>query len=264
MVPAYLEMVRVRFLTWLAYRGNYYTGILIYVVYIGGSYFFWQAAYGDRPDLGGMGRAQMVTYLAASWMARAFYFNNLDREIAQEIQDGTVAVRFTQPGSYLAAKFAMAFGEGAFRLLFFSLPGLAVASALFPVSLPVRPGTWAAWLAAILLAFAINAQISALVGLSAFFLLRADGLIQARRLVMDLLSGVVLPLSFYPPAVQAALHWLPFPGIAYLPSRILSGAAGAGELLHTLAVQLAWVVALSLILRLVWAAARRRLEVQGG
>ena len=30
----------------------------------------------------------MTTYVAIAWMARAFYFNNIDREIAMEIQDG--------------------------------------------------------------------------------------------------------------------------------------------------------------------------------
>ena len=30
----------------------------------------------------------MTTYIAIAWMARAFYFNNIDREIAMEIQEG--------------------------------------------------------------------------------------------------------------------------------------------------------------------------------
>ena len=28
----------------------------------------------------------MTTYVAIAWMARAFYFNNIDREIAMEIK----------------------------------------------------------------------------------------------------------------------------------------------------------------------------------
>lgn len=264
MIAAYVDMMRIRFLTWLAYRVNYYSGILIYLIYIGGYYFFWQAAYGGRSQLGGMDITQMVTYLAASWMARAFYFNSIDREIAQEIDDGTVAVRFTQPYSYLLGKMAMALGEGVFRLLFFSLPGLALAALLFPIALPADPGRWLWWLVAIFLAFVINTQINALIGLLAFFLVRVDGLIRAKRLTTDLLSGVFLPLDFFPAAVRVALQWLPFQGIAYLPSRILSGAATAGEVLGTLALQVTWIAVLGLGLRVLWVQAVRKLELQGG
>ncbi len=264
MLPAYVDMMRIRFLTRLAYRVNYYSGILIYLVYISGYYFFWSAAYGGQASLGGMQATEMVTYLVASWMARAFYYNNIDREIAQEVKDGTVAVRFTHPYSYLNGKVAMAFGEGVFRLVFLSLPGVLIASLLFPVALPTAPLTWASWLAALGLAFLINTQINALVGLSAFFLQKADGLIHVRRLTVDLLSGVYLPLTFYPESVQKVLAWLPFQGIAYLPSRILSAGVSSAELLRTLAVQTGWIAVLALVLRLVWHRAVRKLEVQGG
>lgn len=36
----YLEMIRIRFLMMLAYRTNYYTGILIYGINIGGLIFY--------------------------------------------------------------------------------------------------------------------------------------------------------------------------------------------------------------------------------
>ena len=35
----YLEMIRIRFLMMLAYRTNYYSGILIYSINIGAYYF---------------------------------------------------------------------------------------------------------------------------------------------------------------------------------------------------------------------------------
>lgn len=70
---AYLDFIRIRFLTMLAYRVNYYSGILIYSLNIGVYYFTWKAIYGDGGELGGFTASQMTTYLAVSWMARAFY-----------------------------------------------------------------------------------------------------------------------------------------------------------------------------------------------
>ena len=58
----------------------------------------------------------MTTYVAISWMGRAFYFNNLDREIANEIRDGSVAMQFIRPYNYIFVKMMQGFGEGLFRL----------------------------------------------------------------------------------------------------------------------------------------------------
>ena len=50
----------------------------------------------------------MTTYVAIAWMARAFYFNNIDREIAQEIKEGKVAVELIRPYNYLGVKMMQA------------------------------------------------------------------------------------------------------------------------------------------------------------
>src|SRR6476646_2099846 len=93
----YLEMVRVRFLMMLAYRSDYYTGILIYSINIGAYYFLWEAIYGEKQHIQGLSVVQMTTYVAIAWMARAFYFNNIDREMALEIMEGKVAVELIRP-----------------------------------------------------------------------------------------------------------------------------------------------------------------------
>ena len=84
----YVEMIRMRFLMMLAYRTDYYTGILIYSINIGAYYFLWNAIYGEKSSIEGLTSIQMTTYVAIAWMARAFYFNNIDREIALKLKKG--------------------------------------------------------------------------------------------------------------------------------------------------------------------------------
>ena len=127
----YIEMIRMRFLMMLAYRLDYYTGILIYTINIGAYYFLWNAIYGDKGSIEGMTSGQMTTYVAIAWMARAFYFNNIDREIAMEIKDGKVAVELLRPYHYLGMKTMSGLGEGIFRFFFFSLPGMVLVSLIF-------------------------------------------------------------------------------------------------------------------------------------
>ncbi len=55
---------------------------------------------------------QMTTYVAIAWMARAFYFNNIDREIAMEIREGKVAIELIRPYNYLIMKRCKGLGKG--------------------------------------------------------------------------------------------------------------------------------------------------------
>ena len=50
MNSAFIDFMRIRFLTMLAYRVNYYSGILIYTLNIGVYYFTWQAIYGSSGE----------------------------------------------------------------------------------------------------------------------------------------------------------------------------------------------------------------------
>src|SRR5689334_5881697 len=111
----YAELIRMRFLTLLAYRVNYYSGIIIYGINIGAYYFLWGAIYGNQSNLANLSAMQMTAYVAISWMSRAFYFNNIDQEIAQDVREGKVAIEMIRPYNYLSVKAAQALGEGIFR-----------------------------------------------------------------------------------------------------------------------------------------------------
>lgn len=253
-----------RFLMMLAYRVNYYSGIIIYAINIGAYYFMWKAIYGDSPSLSGFTVLQMTTYVAISWMARAFYFNNLDREISNEIRDGSVAVQMTRPYNYLLVKMMQGFGEGLFRLVLFMLPGMIVVSLIFPIALPTDPVRWAVFFVMIWFSFLINSQINILTGLFAFFVENNEGLMRMKRVTMDLLSGLIVPIAFFPLWAKSALEWTPFPAITYLPSSVFTGRLSGDAVVQALSVQALWFVVLILPIWVMWRAARRRLFVQGG
>ncbi|WP_041808630.1 ABC transporter permease [Evansella cellulosilytica] len=260
----YIEMIRIRFLMMLAYRTNYYSGILIYSINIGAYYFLWQAIYGAQESIQGMNVAQMTTYVAIAWMARAFYFNNIDREIAQEIQDGKVAVEMIRPYNYLAVKTMQGLGEGIFRLLFFSVPGMFIIWLVFPITFSSNVAVWGLFLISIIFSFIVNTQLNLLTGIVTFFLLNNTGLIRAKRVVIDLFSGLLLPISFYPIWAQEVMMFLPFQAISYIPSMIFSEGFVGAEIYTALGIQLFWSLVLLVPIQLLWIVAKRQLIVQGG
>ncbi|WP_042356725.1 ABC transporter permease [Bacillus rubiinfantis] len=260
----YLEMIRVRFLMMLAYRTNYYTGILIYSINIGAYYFLWNAIYGGKEQIQGLSIAQMTTYVAISWMARAFYFNNLDREMALEIMEGKVAVELIRPYNYLAMKTMQGLGEGIFRLFFFSLPGLVIVYFIFPIRFNWDLHVWGLFTLSIILSFLINTQLNLLTGITTFFLYNNAGLIRAKRVIIDLFSGLLLPISFFPGWAQSIMKFLPFQGISYVPSMIFTEGFTRHEAWVAIGQQLLWVIVLVIPIQLLWHIAKKQLVIQGG
>jgi ABC-2 type transport system permease protein len=248
----------------LAYRVNYYSGILVYSINIGAYYFLWQAIYGGTGSMGGMSGVQMTSYVAVSWMARAFYFNNIDREMAMEIKDGKVAIEMIRPYNYLVVKLMQALGEGIFRFLFFSIPGMIIVALLFPISFPTNLATWGWYFISLILSFVINTQINLITGILTFFLLNNDGVMRAKRVLVDLFSGLILPISFYPGWARVILEYLPFQAISYLPSMIFTNAINGSHVGQALAIQAGWVLLLIIPIRLMWVRAKKTLVVQGG
>ncbi|MBD0382307.1 ABC transporter permease [Paenibacillus sedimenti] len=264
MLSAYLEIIRMRFLMMLAYRVNYYSGILIYALNIGSYYFVYKAIYGEQTIIGGMTLAQMTTYVAISWMSRAFYFNNLDREIATEIRDGSVAIQFIRPYNYVNVKMMQGLGEGVFRLLLFTTPGMIFVWLLLPVELPTDPSLWLIYLLMLFFSFLINTQLNIITGLFAFFLENNEGLMRMKRIAVDLFSGLIIPITFFPGWAKSVLEWLPFQAITYLPSAVFTGKITGSEIFEKLGIQALWFFVLIIPIYILWNRSRTRLFVQGG
>jgi len=264
-ISLYLHLARNRFLSLLAYRANFWTGVVIYLVYFGSYYYLWKAVFeAGGESLGKLTFPQMAAYLGAGWMGRAFWFNNLDREIAREVREGSLALQLIRPYNYLGARVVEALGEGFFRFVFYALPGLFLAALLASFPLPASPWQWGAFLAALLIGFLVNSLLNCLFGLLSFFFLRNEGFLWAKRVAVDVLSGVFLPLDLYPGFLRPLLASLPFSLISYFPNRAFAGLLSPSEFLRETVLGLSWMAILTLGLALLWDRARRRLVVQGG
>ena len=264
LLGAYFDFIRIRFLTMLAYRVNYYSGILIYTLNIGVNYFTWKAIYGGGETLGGFTGAQMTTYVAVSWMARAFYFNNLDREISTDIRDGSIAIQFIRPYNYVLVKMMQGLGEGMFRFMMLMIPGMVIAILLFPVHLPTELSAWAGFLVMLFFSFLISSQINIITGLSAFFVENNEGMMRMKRVVVDLFSGLIVPITLFPGWLSGILKVLPFQAITYLPGSVFTGRVQGVGIWNVLGIQVIWFLVLLVPIVWLYHAARQRLFVQGG
>lgn len=83
-------------------------------------------------------------------------------------------------------------------------------------------------------------------------------------MIVDLLSGVIIPISFYPGWLHQLMSYLPFQTIGYLPTVILVKGVTFAVFMETIGIQLVWMLILGGLIHWIWSRARRSLVIQGG
>ncbi len=84
------------------------------------------------------------------------------------------------------------------------------------------------------------------------------------RWISDLLSGQIIPLSFFPGVLGRIVFALPFSAIYSTPLLIYIGVISPTQWAGALGIQALWLIALGTLSLFVWNAATRRLVIQGG
>jgi len=269
-VGLYFHFIRLAFLKFLAYRLRYYTGVVSYTIFVSGHYYLYTALFASRvadaggTTIGGLTIDEMITYVAVSWIGRSFYFNNIARGLMRMITEGEIAMHLIKPFHVQTVMMFEAVGESGFRLLMFTLPIMVVIVPLFSISGPPEQGLYGWTFLSFCLALVIYSQINFLVGCLAFYMKNISGVLRAKMVSMDFLTGVVVPFTFFPEWFQRVVEWLPFQGISYIPVTIYLGKRPGDELYAALLLQLAWAVGLFVAGRLVWRYSVRHVVVQGG
>ncbi len=263
-LAAYREFARVGFVNILAFRLRYYTGILTYLVNVTVYYFIWSAVYRNGGQIAGYGLSQMVTYVSVGWILRSFYWNTIDQEMAYEVIDGKIAMDLIKPVNVLWMWFSRAMGESAFRLLLLTLPTAVVVGAIFPVRGPASGAHLVLFAVAVAGSFSIMAALNFMIGTCAIPLKSILALIRAKYWLIELLSGLLIPISFFPRVVQKIFAWLPFEHIAYTPLQIYLGMLNTHDSLIMVARQWLWVAILLWLAQAWWDRAVDKITIHGG
>ncbi len=263
----YGAFVKTAFLNMLAYRLRYFTGVITYLLFVSVNYFIWGAVFSTREAgavINGFSFPEMVTYVSVAWMARSLYFSNIDNEINELVRTGQISVFLLRPVHFHWMMVCQAAGETLFRIVFFTLPIGIVIVSIFPVSPPVSVSAFSLFLLATAFAFLIFAEISFAIGLLAFSVKSIDGIIRAKYFLVQILSGLLLPLSFFPELFERVLMFLPFRMIAYVPLQLYLGKIPQGEVPWILFQQIVWSAALIVLCELMWRNVVKKLTLQGG
>ena len=260
----YAGFSRVGFVNILAFRLRYFTGIITYALNVSIYYFIWSAVYRSGQTIAGYNLAQMITYVSVGWIIRSFYTNTIDQEMAYEMIEGNIAMNLIKPISVQWMWICRAVGESAFRLGLLTVPTALLVSFIFHVQGPASGEDFGLFLIGVLGSFFLMAAINFMIGTCAIPLKSILALIRAKFWLIELLSGLLIPMSYFPDKLRVVLAWLPFEHIAYTPLEIYLGKLDQVSAVRQLAMQWAWVIGLLILGDCWWSRASRRMTIQGG
>lgn len=254
-------------------RMSYKIGFLMRIV--GGllqvliMYYLWMAIFNSSPNgqIKGFTSSEMVVYIIISYITAQVININIEATIAYEIRDGSVAVNLIRPISYKKRVFAESLGEVLLRSLTTLLPlwiGFLVYRFVTVKELPPNIGTVFLFLLSLFLGYMVMFLFNFIFGLSAFFVTYIWGFMVCKGVILRFFSGELIPIVFFPSAVQKALQYLPFSSINYTPVMIYMEKFTMNELISALCVQVVWVVILFVLMNVLWQSAIKRLTVLGG
>ena len=164
--------------------------------------------------------------------------------MAYEVIEGKIAMDLIKPVSVQGMWLARAMGESAFRLILLTAPTAIIVTLLFPVLPPASKLNFVLFLVAAVGSFFIMGALNFIIGTCAIPLTSILALIRAKFWLIELLSGLLIPLSFFPRSLQIISSWLPFEHIANTPLQIYLGRLSLAQTLRLLAIEYFWVAAL--------------------
>lgn len=215
-------------------------------------------------ELRGYDALQAATYV---WLGQALLapieaFGT--REVAERVHQGDVAIDLLRPMGFLKLQYAQKLGRSGFLLLARGIPPMLVGAALTGISLPRDPVAWLLGVLAILLAITVAFLADMMVNLAAFWIVQTRGLTVVYTAVMNLLSGFLIPIAWFPDWLIALTRATPFPAMVQTPIDVLSARVSTAEALPEIGVQALWAGVLALAAWAMLQRGIRSLEVQGG
>ncbi len=263
-MKSYLALLRGSYMVGLVYRYGFLFNIAGNVIYMSVTYFLWRSIYQGRETLNGLTFDQTYIYVALGSAVFILLKTYVDWQMSFDIREGMIATYLIKP---IDLQFYILFASLGYALMSLSaitIPTFLLLIFVFHIEIPLGIGLLI-FPFSLVLAYLLSFCFDYFVGLLCFYTESVWGLSTTKDIVVTVLSGALIPLPFFPEAIQKILMWLPFQAIYYTPlTMVAQPTLGWGTFLPMLGVQLFWVIALFGLTRLFYEQAIKVLRISGG
>jgi ABC-2 type transport system permease protein len=217
----------------------------------------------DGP-LGRYGEPQLTAYFLATFVVRQLTSSWVSWQINMEVRDGTLAARLLRPVHPAVAYAAESMAPMPLRAVVAVPVAVVLLVLVGSRQLTTDPVVWGLWGVSVVGAWLISLFVSLAIGALAFFIEQATRVMDLWLTVYFVLSGYLIPVDLFPPAVRVVLDYLPFRYQIGLPVELMVGAHGRAEALSLVGRQWIFVLVTAWIVRLFWRRGLARFAAYGG
>ena len=234
-IRPYLPFTRNVFQRLISYKANAIIFMFGDFLMLAVTYYLWKAIYESSSQniLNGFSFNEMIIYLFISFLTSIMINVDISYDISREVKDGSIAINLVRPISYR-------------KRMFFQVLRIII------------------YFISIILGIFINFYFSYIFGLISFKITNMWGLSQIMQAIVNLLSGTLIPIAFFPKWAQAITNLFPFSSTIYTPSMIYLGKINGMNILFSLGIQIFWVVVLMFVSKKMWKALIKSLTILGG
>ncbi len=260
----YFALLRGSYMVGLIYRFGFLFSIAGNILYMSVTYFLWRSIYQGREVLRGLTFEQTYIYVALGSAVFILLKTYVDWQMSYEIREGVIATYLIKPIDLQLYELCASSGFSLMSLSAITIPTILLMIFVFHIEIPLGIGL-ALFPFSLLLAYLLSFCFDYFVGLLCFYTDSVWGISMTKEIIITVLSGALIPLPFFPDAIQKILMWLPFQAIYYTPlTMVAQPSLGWGVFLPMLGVQLFWAIALFALTRLFYNQAVKVLRISGG
>lgn len=218
----HFEAAKTSFKSAVQYRAGMALTIVVTLVTTAVMYAVWSSVYTAGASYGNYDFQAIVLHSVLGMIILSLIWDDWDQMLSNAIYEGSLFTYIIRPVDFFAYTVWWKTGSRAFAFIIETIPSLLILSLFFGVDFltPQRP---LALLAALPLAFLYYLSLSILIGCTAFWLKKNKGFKWVMIPIRNVLAGVLIPLTFFPNAVQEIFFFLPFQYIYYVPSTAYIG-----------------------------------------
>ena len=211
---------------WSAYRTHSMVSIFVGPVYFLVQYCIWKAVYsahgGTDAVINGMRLEQMLTYFGVNALIGYLTMDFADWNLQMLVRTGKFLTFALRPIDHKLFAFSQKLGHRVLGFIFEFLPCFLIFMFVFKINL--IPEHWVLALISIALGFCMTFLVNYCIGLTAFWIVRAEGIRNVFQALLTVFNGSLIPLVFFGKTWQKVLFFLPFQYMLYVPSRVCTGS----------------------------------------
>ncbi len=225
----------------------------------------WSIVYRNIETIHGYTAKEMVSYLVFAWffsfLTTTYAF---EANIAKDIQTGALNNMLVKPISYLRYMATVATGRILIALLIVLIQDILIILLLRGrLIFSADVSKIVLLLAMLSVTYLFNVLFSIGIGFLAFWTTEISGIYYALKVLRNFLSGYYFPIVLLPVALVKINLFFPFVYTAYIPVQLYLGKISFAEGLRGLAIEILWLVALYVIIKIVWRFGLKKYESVG-